>query len=82
MIIICIQGGGECICVYVMLSRKTGSLKQLNRDVVVSMKSPRRQAFALNADNAPSRQGKSAKDFFASMVNILKVRASSPLRDL
>ena len=82
MIIICIQGGSKCICVYVMLFRKKESLKQLNRVAVVSMKSLRQPDFVRIAVNVPLRQEKSASDYFASIGNTLKIRAHFQPLDL
>ena len=82
MIIICIQGGGGCICVYVTLFRKEESLKQSNRVAVVSMKSLRQLDFVRSAVNVPLRQRKSASDYFASTGNSLKIRARFQLLDL
>ena len=82
MIIICIQGGSECICVYVMLFRKKESLKQLNQVAVVSVKSQRQPDFVRIAANVPLRQEKSASDYFASTGNTLKIRARFQPLDL
>ena len=65
-----------------MLFRKKESLKQLNRVVVVSMKSLKQLVFARSAANVPLRQGKSASDYFASTGNTLKIRARFQLLDL
>ncbi|MDC3058112.1 hypothetical protein OA099_01980 [Litorivicinus sp.] len=82
MIIICIQGGGKCIFVFVMLFRKKGSLKQLNRVVVVSMKSLRQLGFVRSAANVPLRRGKSASDYSASTGNTQKNRTRFQSLDL
>ena len=82
MIIICIQGGSECICVYVMLFRKKELLKQLNRVAIVSMKSLRQPDFVRSAANVLLGQEKSASDYFASIGNTLKIRARFQPLDL